>query len=389
LGDRIAAIAGDLADCESMLALKDLMVAQGSPNFDCRQDGAACDPASRASYIFNTTIAGIERADACLLVGTNPRAEAAIVNARLRKRWLQGGFRVAAIGPRVDLTYPVEWLGAGPETLPEFASGNHSWTETLKSAKHPMLIVGQGALRRKDGRAILASARQLAESTGMIRQDWNGYNVLQLAASRVGGLDLGFVPQEGGRDVRGILAGCEAGEIDLVYLLGADEIDGRRLGRSFVIYQGHHGDEGAQRADVILPGAAYTEKDATYVNTEGRVQLGRKAVFPPRDAREDWTIVRALSEAIGRKLPYDSLRDLRTRMIEVNPLFAHIDELVPAARKSFGREGPVDSAPFTYPIVDFYRTDAISRASPTMEACASAIRGKPDGIVPNKTGTDG
>jgi NADH-quinone oxidoreductase subunit G len=387
--DRIAAIAGDLADCESMLALKDLMVAMGSPHFDCRQDGAAFDPSSRASYIFNTTIAGIERADACLLVGTNPRAEAAIVNARLRKRWLQGGFRAAAIGPRVDLTYPVEWLGAGPETLREFASGNHAGTEILKSAKHPMLIVGQGALRRKDGAAILALARQLAESSGMIREDWNGFNVLQIAASRVGGLDLGFVPQAGGRDVAGILAGCEAGEIDLVYLLGADEIDAGRLGRAFVIYQGHHGDEGARRADVILPGAAYTEKDATYVNTEGRVQLSRKAVFSPRDAREDWTIIRALSEAIGRKLPYDSLRDLRAHLIEANPLFAHIDDIVPASRNSFGLEGSVDSAPFVYPIVDFYRTDAISRASPTMAACAAAIIGKADGVASSKTGTDG
>jgi NADH-quinone oxidoreductase subunit G len=251
-----------------------------------------------------------------------------------------------------------------------------------------MLIVGQGALLRKDGAAILARARQLAESTGMIREDWNGFNVLQLAASRVGGLDLGFVPQEGGRDVAGILAGCAGGEIDLVYLLGADEIAAGRLGRAFVIYQGHHGDEGARRADVILPGAAYTEKDATYINTEGRVQLGRKAVFSPRDAREDWTIIRALSEAIGRKLPYDSLRELRSRMIEVNPIFAQIDNIVPAAWSSFGNEGTIDPAPLAYPIVDFYRTDAISRASPTMEACASAIRGKPDGIALTKTGTD-
>src|SRR5208282_126664 len=191
--------------------------------------------------------------------------------------------------------------------------------------KNPMLILGMGALARKDGASILALARKLAEGSGLIREDWNGFNVLHTAASRVGGLDLGFVPGPGGKDVAGILAGCEKGEIEAVYLLGADEIDTKRLGRAFVVYQGHHGDAGAHRADVVLPGAAYTEKDATYVNTEGRVQLGRRAVFPPGDAREDWTILRALSEALGKTLPYDSLGALRRSMVKANPVFTHID----------------------------------------------------------------
>jgi NADH-quinone oxidoreductase subunit G len=264
-GNRVAAIAGDLADTEAMFALKDLMTSLGSANIDCRQDGAAIDPSNRAGYLFNTTIAGIEKADACVLIGTNPRYEAAIINARLRKRWLQGGFRVGAFGPALDLTFPVTTLGTGPQGLADRAR------EFLKDAKQPMLIIGTGALRRKDGAAILAEAWALAESTGMVRDGWNGFNVLHLAASRVGGLDLGFVPGQGGCDVAGILAGAEKGEIDVVYLLGADEIDTARLGSAFVIYQGHHGDRGAARADVALPGAAYTEKDACYVNTEGRV----------------------------------------------------------------------------------------------------------------------
>ncbi len=377
-GARMAALAGDLADAEAMLALKELMRALGSPHIDCRQDGAALDPAVRASYIFNTSIAGIEQADACLLVGTNPRVEAAIINARLRKRWLQGGFKVAAIGPRLDPTFPVEQLGDGPDALRDF-----DW---LKSAKHPMLILGQGALRRKDGAAILARARALAEGNGLVREGWNGFNVLQLAAARVGGLDLGFVPGRGGRDTAGILAGCEAGQIEVLYLLGADEIDTAKLGAAFVIYQGHHGDAGARRADVVLPGTAYTEKDATYVNTEGRVQLARRAVFPPGDAREDWTIVRALSEALGRKLPYDSLRDVRAGLIAANPIFAHIDEIVPANWGAFGRDGAIDPAPFVYPIADFYRTDTISRASPTMAACVAEIADKAEGPA-RKTGT--
>jgi NADH-quinone oxidoreductase subunit G len=385
-GSRIAAIAGDLADVEAMLALKELMAALGSANLDCRQDGAALDPSCRAGYLFNSTIAGIEQADLCLLIGANPRAEAAVLNARLRKRWLQGGFTVGTIGPLLDLTYPATSLGAGPPSLTELATGRHDWSETLKRAKQPMMILGQGALRRPDGAAILALARGLAESGGFVREGWNGFNVLHMAAARVGGLDLGFVPGPGGRDLAQILAGCASGEIAAVYLLGADEIDMRRLGKAFVIYQGHHGDEGARRADVVLPGAAYTEKDATYVNTEGRVQRAGRAVFPPGDAREDWRILRALSEALGRKLPYDSLASLRGHMLEVNAVFADVDTAPRAAWGSFGRAEAVDPAPFVCPITDFYHTDSISRASPTMDACALAL-GRAKGEA--QTGTHG
>ncbi|MEE8622659.1 MAG: NADH-quinone oxidoreductase subunit NuoG, partial [Alphaproteobacteria bacterium] len=315
-GDRLAAIAGDLADCESLLALKQLMTALGSPHIDCRQDGARLEAGARAGYIFNTTIAGIENADACLLIGTNPRWEAPLINARLRKRYLAGGFRVAAVGPPAELTYRVDQLGAGPGTLAEIASGEHAFAKVLKDAERPMLVLGQGALGRPDGAQVLAAARATAESTGMIGDGWNGFNVLHTAAARVGGLDLGFVPQTGGLDVAGILDGASSGRIEAVYLLGADEIDMARLKDAFVIYQGHHGDAGAARADVILPGAAYTEKNGTFVNTEGRVQLARLAVFPPGEAREDWKIVRALSETLGRKLPYDDLARLRARMAE-------------------------------------------------------------------------
>ncbi len=384
-GTRIAALAGDLVDCEAMLALKELMAALGSPHLDCRQDGAALDPACRAGYLFNTTIAGIEKADLCLLIGSDPRREAPIINARLRKRWLQGGFPVAAVGPALDPTFPVTMLGAGPETLAALAEGKHPWAQTLGAAKSPMLILGQGALARPDGGAVLALARQLAERAKMVREDWNGFNVLHTAAARVGGLDLGFVPGPGGRDTAGILKGCETGEIEILYLLGVDEIDASWFGNSFIIYQGHHGDAGARRADIVLPGAAYTEKDASYVNTEGRVQLGRRAVFPPGDAREDWKILRALSEALGRKLPYDSLTQLRKRMIAVNPVFAAIDEATPAAWGGFGKPGVPQAEPFAYPIADFYRTDPISRASPTMAKCAAVFGAEATG----KTGTHG
>jgi NADH-quinone oxidoreductase subunit G len=386
-GEAMAAIAGDLADVEAMFALKELMGSLGAASIDCRQDGAALDPSCRAGYLFNSTIAGIDKADACLLVGAHPRREAAIVNARLRKRWLAGGFKAAAIGPALDLNFPMETLGSGLDTLEALAAGTHPWAETLKSAKHPMLILGQGALRRPDGAAVLALARRLAESVQMVREDWNGFNVLHVAAARVGGLDLGFVPGPGGRDTGRILSGCESGEIELLYLLGADEIDESWFGRAFVIYQGHHGDIGAKRADVVLPGAAYTEKDATYVNTEGRVQQARRAVFPPGDAREDWKILRALSDVLGRRLPFDTLAQLRRRLIEAKPVFAAVDEIMPAPWGPFGKEGALDAQPLGYALDEFYRTDPISRASPTMAACVEAHRQA--AANGRKTGTHG
>jgi NADH-quinone oxidoreductase subunit G len=239
-----------------------------------------------------------------------------------------------------------------------------------------MLIVGQGALARPDGGAILAAAREVAERYGMVQDDWCGFNVLHTAAARVGGLDLGLVPGDGGRDVAGILDGAANGEIEVVFLFGADEIDLRRLGDAFVIYQGHHGDRGATRADVILPGAAYTEKNAIYVNTEGRPQRARLAVFPPGDAKEDWKILRALSDVVGRKVPLDTVGQVRARMAELAPQLAAADVIQPARWQAFGRKGRLDPAPFAYPVADFYRTDPISRSSAVMAEC-SALHATP------------
>ncbi len=384
-GGRIAALAGDLADAESMLALKDLMAALGSPNLDCRQDGSALDPRCRAGYLFNTTIAGIERADACLIIGSNPRWEAPIINARILKRSHQGRFPVAVIGERLNLTYRYEHLGEGPDTLQALAEGRHPFAETLRKAERPMLILGQGALARPDGTAVLHLARRLAESAGLVKEGWNGFNMLQTAAARVGALELGFVPGEGGRDLAGILAGARTGEIEVVFLLGADEIDMAALGRAFVIYQGHHGDAGAHRADVILPGAAYTEKDGIYMNTEGRPQLGLRAAFPPGEAREDWSVLRALSQVLGKPLPYDDILQLRRRLFQLNPRFQRLDGVEPAAWGEFGRAGSLDGAPFRSPIANFYMTDPISRASETMAKCtATFITGEAEA-----TGTHG
>ncbi len=384
-GAAIAAITGDLADCEAMAALKDLMAALGSPNIDCRQDGARLDGTVRAGYLFNTSIAGIEDADACLLIGTNPRIEAPVLNARLRKRHLAGGFHIGLVGPQTDLTYDYQHLGAGPATLQDIADGRHPFWAALKSAERAMLIVGQGALARPDGAHVLAAARAVAEGSAMVSDDWCGFNVLHTAAARVGGLDLGLLPGDGGRDVAGILDGAAGGDIRAVYLLGADEIDMDRLGAAFVVYQGHHGDAGAARADVILPGAAYTEKNATYVNTEGRVQRTRLAAFPPGEAREDWKILRALSDRLGCTLPYDDLGAVRRRMAGINPNFDNPDAVAPAPWGGFGAAGAMDGAPFASPIANFYMTDPISRASETMAECTRVLAAPAAG----KTGTDG
>ncbi|MFN3232693.1 MAG: NADH-quinone oxidoreductase subunit NuoG [Alphaproteobacteria bacterium] len=382
-GAKIAAIAGDLADAEAMTALKDLMTGLGSSNTECRQDGAALDASVRASYLFNSTIAGIDEADALLIVGSNPRLEAPVLNARIRQRWLAGGFKVGVIGEQADLTYRYDYLGAGGETLDALSRGDHSFADVLRDAEKPMIILGMGALTRPDGAAVLKLAQDLAVYYSMVIEGWNGFNVLHTAAARVAGLDMGFVPGQDGRDLEGILSGAESGDIELLYLLHADEFDVDRARNAFVIYQGSHGDAGVRHADVILPGAAYTEKDATWINTEGRVQLGRRAVFPPGDAREDWTILRALSDVLGRKLPYDNLGQLRARMLELAPHLTAIDQAEPAAWGDFGTAGDLGDAPFKSAVTDHYLTNPICRASGIMAECAAI------GTPAEGTGTDG
>jgi NADH-quinone oxidoreductase subunit G len=369
---QIAAMVGDLCDTESMMALKDLMTGLGVDNLDCRTDGTVFDPLQRAGYIFNSGIAGIEDADAILLVGTNPRWEAALVNARIRKTWLAKRIPVGVVGENKDVTYPVVHIGAGPESLAALMDGKHSFADTLKKAQKPMMIVGQGVFLRPDGAALHSMLREMAEKLGFVRDGWNGFNVLQMAASRVGALDIGFLPQKkGALDAYGILNASKAGNLDVLYLLGVDEFDVRASvsEKTFVIYQGSHGDQGASRADVILPGAAYTEKDGLYVNLEGRVQMAKKAVAPPGDAREDWKILRALSERAGKTLPYDTLFQIRQRIVNEYPHFGQMDKIVPAAWGEFGISGTVGNAPFRSPVANFYETNSIARSSPVMAAC--------------------
>jgi NADH-quinone oxidoreductase subunit G len=378
--ERIGVIGGDLATVEEMFAMKRLMELLGSPNMDCRQDGTKLDPAwGRASYIFNPTIAGIDQADAILIVGSDPRHEAAVLNARIRKRWRRGNLAVGLIGKQVDLTYSYEYLGAGRETLAEVASGKASFSKTLAEAKRPLILLGQAALSRPDGAAVLALAAKIA-ANGTRDDGWNGLAVLHHAAARVGGLDLGFVPSDGGLDTSGMIVAAGRGAFDILFLLGADEIDMTGLGDTFVVYLGTHGDAGAHRADVILPGATYTEKSGTFVNTEGRVQMIRRAAFPPGEARDDWAIIRAMSDMVGKRLPFDSLAELRAALHAAHPHLARVGAIAPGSPDELtalsAEGGTMKTESFGLAISDFYLTNPIARASAVMAECSALAAGR-------------
>ncbi|MEG9883108.1 MAG: NADH-quinone oxidoreductase subunit NuoG [Hyphomicrobiales bacterium] len=376
--ERMAALAGDLVSVEEMFAFKDLMTRLGVASVDCRQDGSLLGEAGgRAGYLFNATIGGIENADAVLLIGSNPRFEACVLNARIRKAWRRNAMPIGVIGKAGEFTFERQYLGAGAPTLKALKAGQIDFLDTLKRAERPLIIIGEGAFARPAGRSILAHSVELAHQVGAIKDDWNGFCVLHSAAGRVGGLEVGCIPGERGRATRKILHSTAQGETEFVYLLGADEIDMRSLGEAFVVYQGSHGDAGAHRADVILPGAAYTEKPAIYVNTEGRPQMARRATFPPGDAREDWTVLRALSAVLGQTLPYDTLDRLRAAMYARVPHLAELDGITPAnpaeLDKLIAYAGPWDEAPFAHAVKDFFFSNPIARASAVMAEC-SALR---------------
>ncbi len=357
--DKIAAFAGDLCDVESMLATKDLMQSIGVHNLECRVDGTSYDVSARAGYIFNSGIAAIEEADAILLIGTNPRHEASLINARIRKAKLNNpNLSIALIGEAVDLTYDYYHAGTDLGALSVLVEQYRSKVQ----AKKTMIIVGASAFAGENGPAVQAMVREAAMALGCITDEWIGFNVLHSAASRVGAIEIGFLPA----------TPFNVSAMEVVYLLGVDNQDtmSQISPNAFVIYQGHHGDAGARRADVILPGAAYTEKSGLYVNTEGRVQMAKKAVDAPGDAKEDWKILRALSEHTGAVLPYNDLLQLRARLVHEFEQFAAIDQLPAVQWTEFGTKGDVSGVVLKNPVSDFYTTNVIARASQTMQACS-------------------
>lgn len=361
-GKKIGAVIGDLADCESIIALKDL-----ADEIECRQDEVQFDTSKPAGYRFNTTIVGIEEADAILLIGTNPRTEAVMINARIYKNYYKNkNLPVGVIGERIKLNYPYTHLGINVDPLIKLTDGKGDFAKILSKAKKPMVILGAGALRREDGIAIHALVRKLTEKyPKFVTDKWNGFNMLHTAASRVGALELGCTSN---KSIDEIL------NMDVLYVLGADEINVDIIGKNtFVIYQGHHGDRVVSHASVILPSVAYTEKNGTYVNVEGRPQQSIQAVKPMGQAKEDWQIIKSVAECKGKKLPYSNLVEVRERLVKENKIFKTIGEIKPARWVEFAKDGIVDTTSFRLPIKNFYRTDPISRASETMKQCTEKI----------------
>jgi len=379
-GDEIQAVAGHLADTESLVALKDLVNQLGSDNLALDQVGGHAQPVHgvdiRSNYLFNSTIPGIEEADAILLVGTNPRHEAAVLNSRIRKSWLHTGLEVGYVGERADTTYGYEYLGSDAKALANFTAGKGAFAEKFKAANKPLIIVGSALTEHADGAAVYHALAKFVDTnkSKLITPGWNGLSVLQRIASRPAAYEIGFVPSKK----------ASATKPKFIYLLNADEIDPKLIPKNaFVVYHGHHGDLGAQLADVCLPAAAYTEKSTTWVNTEGRPQLGRAAVPPPGASREDWKIIRAFSEVVGSPLPYDDVLSLRDRMWEISPTLVRYDttertsvDVALAGLKALAAStanAKVTGAAFRKPITNFYQTDPISRASVTMAQCTRAF----------------
>jgi len=355
-GSKVAAIAGDLLDAETMYAARKLLELRGSALLEGRQTGLDYDVSSLSAVAFNSTIAGIETADVVLLVGSNIRWEAPLIATRLRKAARRGA-RVFALGPEVDLGMKVEWIGNDLKLLGNLPD---AVSQAFGAAQRPALVVGPGALAA----GALAAALTLVNPLGLIKDSWNGFNVLHISASRMASLILGYA-QSGG------IADIEAAAPEVVLLLGADEMPADRFKDAFKVYIGHHGDAGAQQADLVLPGSAYAEKHGTYVNTEGRVQRAEKALHAPGEAREDWAILRAVSELAGAKLPFDSFGELRAAMAKEFPQLAReglIDLKWAPPKLDAAAEGPVG-----YPIGDFFLTNAICRASPTMQRCSEEL----------------
>jgi NADH dehydrogenase (ubiquinone) Fe-S protein 1 len=403
-GDEFKAIAGQLIETESLVAMKDLANKLGSENLALDQPNGSQPLAHgidvRTNYLFNSKIYGIEEADVILLVGTNPRHEAAGLNARIRKQWLRSDLEIGLVGETFESTFEFEHLGADAAGLKKALAG--AFGKKLAAAKRPMIIVGSGAAEHADAKAIFEIVGGFTEknAANFLTPEWNGFNILQRAASRAGAYEIGFTTPS---------PSVASTTPKFVWLLGADEVSASDIPKgAFVVYQGHHGDAGAQLADVVLPGSAFTEKSGTYVNTEGRVQITRAATSLPGAAREDWKIIRAASEFLGQPLAYDDITDLRARMAEISPALVAYDVVEPTSLGSLSKTQLVDQnkgsnstgTPFTKVIENFYFTDVISRryvftltflsflysikltcthSSPTMARCSAAkATGNPD-----------
>ncbi|WP_375333442.1 NADH-quinone oxidoreductase subunit NuoG [Candidatus Tisiphia endosymbiont of Xenochironomus xenolabis] len=373
-GDQMAAIAGTLACTESMFLLKTLLQKLGCNNFDSNQFNYKIDRSSRGNYLFNTTISGLKKADLALLIGANIRQIAPVLNASIGILQREGRLKIARIGNISDQTYSINELGASPEIIKAIISGDHQFSKELAAAKNPIIIIGDGVYSREDGYAILALIHQMVDKYKIVREDWNGFNILHNHASMVGSLDIGFSPKNssakgGGNGVYEILQKAEIGDIKFVYLLGSDEIDMSKIKSSFVVYQGHHGDNGANAANVIFPASSYTEKDAIYLNFEGRPQYARAATNPVGQAKEDWLIINNLASGLGLNLGMNNLVEIRNKLAAEFPVFDNISEIMSGDFIKFTSTDKLLNYDIVTKPINYYMTDSISRASITMAKC--------------------
>jgi len=374
----IAALVGGQACLESIVSLKDLMKEFNVNNIDCRPL-LSCLPTetkNRSGWLFNPTIAGIEEADSLLIIGSQPRYEAALLDSRIRKSWLANGLKIARIGGGDETSYPIDELGSDISLIEQIYKGKHSYNKILDKSKKPLFLIGENFLNRRDGEGILGRIREIAKKYNSFTDKWNGLGVLHSSANRVGALEVGFVPRDRGLNTEGIIDGVKSNHIKLLWLLGVDDINLNKKIKTFIVYQGHHGDKGAELADLILPGSAYTEKDATYLNTEGRVQRTNAAVSPPGDAREDWKIIRAFSGFVNKVLPYDNIMQLRNRFSDFNKSLVIENSLIKANIADIGNTSiKLDKDIVKPKTINYFMTCPISRASETMAKCSITKNG--------------
>ena len=372
--NNIISLSGNQVDVETLTATRIFFDLMGSQNYESRLDNAKIDPKVRSSYIFNSGISNIENCDSILLVGTNPRWEASILNARIRKQYLNNDIAIALIGNKKNLTYDYEYLGNSLKILENLYNDKINFSEKLKKSKKPMIIIGLSAISRKDGEAVLSLCRKIALKYNIVQDDWNGFNILNTNISKVGALDIGFYNNKFSNNTFRKIEEICSQKKSITFLLAVDEINTDILKESFVIYVGHHGDIGAQRADIILPSPAYTEKNSTFVNLEGRVMKSQKCHQPLGEAKEEWKIFRKLSDKLSFNMPFNNIYELRQEMSKINPIFNQLNILHNNEFKDFGKSGEILDEPILDLIKNFYMTDAISRASKTMSECSIKLK---------------
>ncbi|MGV3278170.1 NADH-quinone oxidoreductase subunit NuoG [Rickettsiales bacterium LUAb2] len=371
-GDSIAALAGKFADVESMVVLKELMKSFDSGLFDCRINNITFNPNNSSSYLFNSSLNGIEQADCILIVGSNPKIEAPLLNARIRKRSLNGNLTVGVIGKDINLNYEHINLGSNVNLLLDILNEKNDFSKILKNAKNPMIIVGEGAFINQDSNKLLSLLNEICNKFNVVNENWNGYNFIHTSIAAIGGMQVGFVPNDYQISVNNILDKVAKNDVRVLWLLDFDELDFSKTSNAFVIYQGHHGDKAAEHANVILPGQIWLEKKSTYVNLEGRVLQTNVAKKSIGNAKEDWKIIKAFSDYIGKNLPFNNISDVRAKILAINPEFANLNNIIPSNRTIIDKAFSTDIASFevTSSIKDYYLTDIFSRNSSTLAKCS-------------------